>query len=227
MIERMINSMRNNKNKYLQESEYIDYSHPAVLAYSLLVTGRTKKQKAISIYYLVRDNIRYNPYTIAQGKRSLKASFAASQTEAYCIPKAALMVALCRYFKIPARIGFADVENHISSQKLLDLIGTRYFSMHGYAEIYLHKKWIKATPIFNLELCEKFDITPLDFDGEHEAIFQEYTASGQKYMEYIVDHGAFAEVPVEFIYENFKKHYPHLADTFLSQTNQSEKGADL
>ncbi len=212
---------------YLKETDYINFSHPAIQDMALKITGETDKDIAISIYYLVRDSIRYNPYTVKKGFVSLKASFAVENGEAYCIPKAALMVALCRHFKIPAKIGLADVKNHLSSQKLLDLIGTDYFAMHGYAEIFINNKWLKVTPIFNLELCEKFNSEPLMFDGESDAIFQHYTQSGQKHMEYLVDHGCFEDVPVDFIYEGFKKHYPHLIEKMMSQDKENLENKSL
>lgn len=199
---------------YLQETDYLNFNHAEIQKYADKVTGTSPKEIAKSIYYLVRDSIRYNPYTVKAGRESLKASFAAENGEAYCIPKAALMVALCRFYKIPARIGLADVRNHLSSDKLIALLGSDYFAMHGYAEIFLSHRWIKTTPIFNVELCEKFQVDPLEFDGEHEAIFQSYTSAGKKHMEYLVEHGHFADVPVDFIYAGFKKHYPHLSDNF-------------
>lgn len=215
------------KSNYLEETDYINFSHPAVLNYVAKVNGDSAKEKAISIYYLVRDSIRYNPYTVKFGTACLKASFGAEKLEAYCIPKAALMVALCRYFKIPAKIGLADVKNHLSSEKLTQKIGSDYFAMHGYAEILLDDKWLKCTPIFNIELCEKFDVDPLEFDGEQDAIFQEYTKSGKKHMEYLVDHGTFDDVPVDFIFENFEKHYPKLIEEIKNLEGQSGNLQDL
>lgn len=216
------------KASYLTETDHIDFSHPAIQNLASKITGTTQKEQVIEIYYLVRDSVRYNPYTIKAGKKSLKASFAAENGEAYCIPKAALMVALCRYFKIPARLGLADVKNHLSSQKLLDLLGSDYFAMHGYSEIYINNHWVKCTPIFNVELCEKFGVDALEFDGENDAIFQDYTLSGKKHMEYLVDHGSFDDVPVEFIYAGFQKHYPHLLHNLINlQESSLERDLDL
>jgi len=197
-------------DKNLAETVFFDFSHPVIQDFAKHVTGDSVKEKAVSIYYLVRDSIRYNPYSVKHGIKSLKASHGLELGETYCIPKAGLMVALCRYFKIPARLGLADVRNHISSDKFIEMIGTDYFAMHGYAEVSLGDKWIKTTPVFNKELCEKFNVEPLDWDGETDAIFQEFTKDGKKHMEYLVDHGTFDDVPVEFILMNFKKHYPKL-----------------
>lgn len=197
-------------NKYLIETEYFDFNDHAIQSLAQKVTGESQKEQAISIYYLVRDSIRYNPYIVKDGVESFKASHAAESGESYCIPKAGLMVALCRFFKIPARIGLADVRNHISSDRFIEIIGTDYFAMHGYVEVWLNDQWIKATPVFNKELCEKFNVEPLEWTGEDDAIFQEYTRNGDKHMEYLKDHGCFDDVPVNFIMDNFRKHYPKL-----------------
>ena len=196
---------------YLAATTFLDFDHPNVIAYASRVTGVTPKEKAISIYYLVRDSIRYNAYTVKDGIPSLKASYAATTGQAYCIPKAALMTALCRYFGIPAKIGFADVKNHLSDKKMLEWLRTDYFAMHGYSEIYLNEQWIKCTPIFNKALCEKFNVEPLEFDGENDAIFQNFTKDGAKYMEYLKNHGSFADMPVEYIFQTFHQYYPHFS----------------
>lgn len=194
--------------KYLIETEFFDFSDPKIQELATQVEGDSPKEQAISIYYLVRDLVRYNPYMVKDGVESFKASHGIKKGETYCIPKAGLMVALCRLFQIPARIGFADVRNHISSKKFIEMIGTDYFSMHGYAEVWLNERWIKTTPVFNKELCVKFNVETLEWDGESDAVFQEYTQDGNKHMEYLVDHGCFDDIPVAFIFENFKKHYP-------------------
>jgi hypothetical protein len=49
----------------------------------------------------------------------------------------------------------------------------------------------------------------LDFDGENDSVFQEYTESGDKYIDYLVDHGTFADMPFELMNTSFKKAYPH------------------
>lgn len=196
--------------RYLEETPFFDYSHPAVVSWIERLEGQSVLQKLLHAYYLVRDEIPYNPYTFSQGKGALKASFAASSDSAYCIPKSALLIAISRSLGIPARIGLADVRNHLSSPKLLNWLGTDVFVMHGYAELYLHHKWVKCTPVFNQSLCEKFGIHALDFDGLHDSVFQPFTESGQAHMEYVSEHGSFDDVPAEKIFSAVAQAYPHL-----------------
>ena len=81
---------------------------------------------------------------------------------------------------IPARLGFADVRNHLASEKLLARLGTDLFVFHGFTEFWLAGRWVKATPAFNIELCERFGVRPLEFDGRSDALFHEYSADGPR-----------------------------------------------
>lgn len=202
--------IENNLQQYLASDENFDFTHPQIKQLAERVQATDAKQQAIEIYYLVRDGFPYNPYTFVEGPSTFSANFCTANSQGYCIPKAALMVALCRYHGIPAKIGFADVTNHLSSPKLTALLQTEVFSMHGYVSVYLNGKWVKATPTFNKELCEKLGTKTLEFNGESDSLFQEFTEQGQKHMEYLKDWGTFGKMPTELILENFNKHYSHI-----------------
>jgi hypothetical protein len=85
---------------------------------------------------------------------------------------------------------------------------TDLFIHHGYTELFLNDRWVKATPTFNLSLCERFGVKPLDFDGVHDAIFHEFDRKGNRHMEYVYDHGPFSDLPYDMIMAAFRKHYP-------------------
>ena len=82
--------------------------------------------------------------------------------------------------------------------------------MHGYIELFLNGEWVKATPAFNRQLCELMKVEPLEFDGVHDSMFQEYTEDGHAHMEYVNDHGLFDDVPHEFIVSGVRAAYSHL-----------------
>ena len=75
--------------------------------------------------------------------------------------------------------------------------GADLFIWHGYTEVLLDDHWVKVTPAFNVELCERFGVLPLDFDGEHDALFHPFTADGRAHMEYVGYRGTFDELPFE------------------------------
>ncbi|WP_286978686.1 transglutaminase family protein [Pseudomonas sp.] len=199
-------------NDYLLPGRFINSDHPAVVEFAERARGATRDpvQVAINLYNAVRDGIRYNPYVLSLDPQSLTASCAVSQPENYCVPKAILLAACARHCNIPSRIGLADVRNHLATARLLEALRTEVFAMHGYTELYLHGRWVKATPTFNRELCEIFGVPALEFDGVNDSVFHPFNAQGQRYMEYLTDHGQFADLPVDLFYAHLRKIYPHL-----------------
>jgi transglutaminase-like putative cysteine protease len=78
---------------------------------------------------------------------------------------------------------------------------------HGYTEFYLAGKWVKATPAFNVELCEKHHVAALDFNGREDSIFHEYSPDKKQFMEYLEYNGVYADIPVEDIVATWKTAY--------------------
>jgi len=129
---------------------------------------------------------------------------------AYCVGKASLFAALCRASGIPARVAFGDVTNHLSSEKLREKMGTNYFAWHGFTEVLIGERWVKASPTFNSTLCSRFGVAPLDFDGDTDALLQAYDGAGRSFMQYEVLHGAFHDVPTKFLIAEMARLYPSL-----------------
>jgi transglutaminase-like putative cysteine protease len=128
------------------------------------------------------------------------------------VGKAALLTAAARAAGIPARLRFADVRNHLCTPKLRELVGGDVFYYHGYVELALDGRWVKATPAFDLALCERFGVAPLEFDGRGDSIFQAYDRAGRRHMEYLMDRGAHADVPTAEIIATFAREYPRLIE---------------
>ena len=199
-------------DEYLQPGRFIDSDHPEVIAFAERNRGASAdlREQAVSLYYAVRDQVRYNPYTFSRDPQTLKASHALSAGESYCVPKALLLAACARHCGIPARIGLADVRNHLATPRLLALLRSEVFAMHGYTELYLAGRWVKATPAFNLALCRVFKVEPLAFDGLSDSVCHPCNQQGERYMEYLQDHGQFAELPLELFFSHLAACYPHL-----------------
>ena len=198
-------------DEYLQPGPFIDSDHPDVIAFAERNRGVSDdlREQAVSLYYAVRDQVRYNPYTFSRDPQTLKASHALSVGESYCVPKALLLAACARHCGIPARIGLADVRNHLATPRLLTLLRSEVFAMHGYTELYLEGRWVKATPAFNLALCRVFKVEPLAFDGLNDSVFHPCNQQGERYMEYLQDHGQFADLPLELFFGHLAVCYPH------------------
>lgn len=190
---------------------FVDSDHPAIVAWAREIAGdRAPKEAAIALFYAVRERLRYNPWRV----RTAPGDFVASTVllrdpaeGAHCIDKANLLAAAARAIGVPSRLHFADVRNHIGTARLEALLGTDLLVFHGYTELFLDGRWVAATPAFNAGLCEKLGVAPLDFDGEHDAVFQEYDAGARRFMEYVTDHGVFVDVPVDRMVAAWQHHY--------------------
>ncbi len=209
--------------EFLRPTFYFDYEHPAVRDFAEQASkgAKTPEQTAIQLFYAARDQIRYNPYTLSLKPEAMKASYVLGTGQSYCIPKAVLLGAAARYKGIPSKLTLCDVRNHIASQKLLDFLKTDYFAMHGFIEFYLNGNWIKATPAFNLDLCRKMKVPPLDFNGKDDSVFQQHTEDGKSYMEYMKFHGSFEDVPFDLIIKTLRETYPHLIQDQILMSGSS------
>jgi len=193
----------------LEPSYFIDSDHPRVIDFAVEAIGgeATEVGKAVALFYAVRDGIRYDPYRIDLSPEAMRASAALERGYAFCVPKAVLLAAAARVVKIPSRLGFADVRNHLTTERLRRLMQTDIFVFHGYTEFWLEGKWIKATPAFNATLCERFDVEPLAFDGRSDALLQQSDRTGHRYMEYLNDRGHFDDLPLEDLRRAFEEWY--------------------
>lgn len=196
---------------YCAPSDLIDSSHPRVQAFAAEVAGEgSDREKALRLYYAVRDGLRYDPYNTAMNREAYRASTTLAAGHGFCINKAGVMAAVCRAAGIPARVGYADVRNHMTTQRLTDLMGNDTFYYHGYTEVWLDGHWVKATPAFNKELTEKFGLKPLEWDGVSDSIYHPFDLSGRRHMEYLAYRGVFADIPFDEIHAAFSKYYPRM-----------------
>jgi transglutaminase-like putative cysteine protease len=167
-------------------------------------------ERACRLFYAVRDGIRYDAYDIRVARESLRATHVLAAGQSWCVPKSVLLAAVCRAVGIPCRLCYSNVRTHMATRKLLDHIGTDIFYYHGYNEIYLAGRWVKATVSFNRTLCEKARLAPLDFDGRHDSIYHPFDLAGRRYMEYLHDYGPFADVPYDDLLATFAEKYPNV-----------------
>jgi transglutaminase-like putative cysteine protease len=198
--------------EFLRPTTMVDADHPDVLAFARDVTRRVTDPvtRARVLYLAVRDGFRYDPYQVDLSVDGLKASRVLADGYGWCVPKSALLAAVCRAAGIPARVGYADVRNHLSTARLRESMGTDVFYWHGYTSIHLDGKWLKATPAFNIELCRKLGLRSLEFDGTADSIYHPYDLAGQRHMEYLHLHGEFADIPRDEILATFDRHYSGL-----------------
>jgi transglutaminase-like putative cysteine protease len=193
----------------LSPTTLIDSDHPEVLAFvARHACGSDQRKRAVSLYYAVRDLFRYDPYRIDLSVEGMRASSVLVSRVGWCVPKAALLAAACRAAGIPARLGYADVRNHLSTERMRQTMGTDLFVWHGYTDILIDGVWRKATPAFNVELCDRFGLLPLEFDGRGDSIYHPFDQAGNRHMEYVRERGSFDDMPLSRIVADFEIAYP-------------------
>lgn len=186
----------------------VDSDHPDLVAFAQRAQGDTDREVAVALFYAVRDGFRYDPYRLDLSPAGMRASTVVQRGYGWCVTKATLLTAACRARGIPARLGFADVRNHLSTARMREAMGTDIFFWHGFSEILLGGQWLKATPAFNIELCDKFGLLPLEFDGRSDSVYHPFDKAGHRHMEYVRERGSFDDVPLEQILADLMAAYP-------------------
>ncbi|MBI9082824.1 MAG: transglutaminase family protein [Desulfobacterales bacterium] len=186
-------------SEFFTPTPILDSDHPRVAAFAekcLHGVANDPVARAVALYYAVRDDIWYDPYSPFFLPEHYRASVVLKRGRGYCVSKASLLCALGRAGGIASRIGFATVRNHLATRQLIEFLGSDLFVYHGFTEFYLNGQWVKATPAFNIELCDRFGVAPLEFDGRSDSIFHAFNTEDKPFMEYLAQHGSFADVPV-------------------------------
>lgn len=195
---------------YLEPTWFVDSDAPAVVDYARdAVGGATDPvEQAVALFQQVRDDIWYDPFVATADPVAYRASTVAASSANWCVPKAVLLTAAARALGIPARLGFADVRNHLQTPRLREKMGgVDEFVYHGYTDLLLDGRWVKATPAFNKELCARFGVPPIDFDGRTDALLHPFAADGSAYMTYGRDRGVHADLPLDDLLATFRVTY--------------------
>ena len=205
---------------WLQPTWYIDADDPRVVAFGETAVGDATDPtaKAIRLFYAVRDGFRYDPYNISHEPEDFRASAVVESGSNWCVPKSVLLTAAARSQGIPARLGFADVRNHLTSEKLKAQMSSDVFAWHGYSEVLLDDGWHKLSTAFNIELCDRFGVGALEFDGTGDALLHPFDKAGNRHMEYVTQRGSFDDLPLERILADFSELY--------GDPTESSNGAD-
>jgi transglutaminase-like putative cysteine protease len=198
--------------EFLSPGRFVDSDAVEVIAFARTESGGTADptDRVLRLYRAVRDGILYDPYVDLGDPANYRASSVLGAGRGFCIGKAALLAACARAIGVPARVGYADVRNHLTSPRLYERVKTDLFTWHSYADIHLDGRWVKATPAFNQSLCERLALKPLEFDGRTDSLLHPFDRAGRRHMEYLNDHGSFADVPFDTIQADFRQRYAAL-----------------
>jgi transglutaminase-like putative cysteine protease len=190
-----------NMELYLRATPTIDADHGDIMEAARRLTAgcSNDQEKAVKLFYFVRDTIRYNIYMISVFIEDFRASRVLEWGKGYCVQKAVLLAALGRASGIPSRLMFAKIRNHQLPSHILQMIGTNLFPRHGYNQSFLEGRWVSAAATFDKELCERNGLPTVEFDGRTDAVLPEMNLRGEPYIEYVEKFTPRDDLPFEWI----------------------------
>ncbi len=200
--------------KYLERTYFLDFEseHIQEIVSEFKGDSISPKEKAIGLYTKVRDEWKYDPYSITLKPENYRSSHIAAKPSGNCVEKSIVLVSCLRAVGVPARLHLGKVKNHIAVERLTEKFGSNELTPHGMVQAELNGKWLKMSPAFNASLCARFNVEPLEFDGETNSFLQQFNREGSLFMEYVDDYGHFEDVPLYFMKRNIREHYPHIFD---------------
>ena len=193
---------------YLRCTEIVDCDAKAVKDKAREVTEglQTDREKAVALYYFVRDEIRHNAYAELYDLSLYKASAVLEASNGICQQKSILLCALARAVGIPARLGFVDVNDYQLSESFKQMIGgINVFPFHGFAELFVDGRWVHASPAYDIETCRRKRFIPVEFDGVNDAKDSRRTEDGELHIEHLEYHGPYEDFPWDEIQNYYKE----------------------
>jgi transglutaminase-like putative cysteine protease len=191
-------------------TEFLDYESDAVrdfVARAVPDMSISPTDKAVALYYAVRDGVFYEVYGMDLSRPGLRASTVATTKQGFCLHKSILYAAAVRAVGIPSRLVAGEVRNHLASDRLKELVGGEVF-LHWLNAIYLEGRWLKVTPVFNKMLCRLYGITPLEFDGTSDSLYHPFDKKGQRQMEFLRMVGEFDDVDYPEVVDAMRTRHP-------------------
>ena len=186
---------------YLKPTFAIDSENKNIVETATRLTQNcsSDEEKAVKLFYFVRDSIPYSIFMISVFIEDFRASRILEWGKGYCVQKAVLLTALARAAVIPTRLVFAKIANHRTPRHITEKLGNNIFPRHGYNQFFLDGRWLSAAATFNKDLCEKNGLPTVEFDGKKDAILPEKDLKGEPYIEYLEKFPPEQDLPFDWI----------------------------
>ena len=206
-IQKMETKSEKYMENFLKATAEIDSDNRSIIetAERLIRECSSDAEKAVKLFYFVRDSVRYNLFMISVFKEDFVASRVLKWGKGYCVQKAVLLTALGRAAGIPSRIIFAKIRNHLVPAHIVRQLKVNIFPRHGYNQFFLNGKWVSAAATFDKGMCEKNGLPTVEFDGRTDAILPERDLKGRPYIEYIEKFPPKNDLPFDWIYARISK----------------------
>lgn len=171
---RQVNTMQN----YTAPTRLCDCDNPWVqkIAMEIVDGARTPEEKALAIFYYVRDNVRFSlAYSRSRASQILKRGYGE------CGNKTNAQVALLRAVGIPARYRWVQAKTEVLNHLINDFLYKHMppVASHFWSECYLNDKWVSCEilldrPLYKGMLREGFitmeQIPRIDWDGRRDLV---------------------------------------------------------
>jgi len=192
-----------------QPAVFITAEHPAIIKIAREVCGHQKDPAIMArdLFIWVRDHITYDTWAQFLQPEHNYAHAVLERRNGNCLQKAVTLCALARSRGITARLVCADIDNHDMGEDLRLVLGGTIIPWHGLVEFFLDGQWVKATPTFDREICRKWNMPLVTFDGIHDAMLPSETLSGKPLFEYVTWHGSFDDLPLQEIQKRYTEVY--------------------
>jgi transglutaminase-like putative cysteine protease len=188
---------------YLEPTSTLDSDNENIIETARVLTSNCSgsQEKAVKLFYFVRDSIAYNLYMISLFVEDFQASRILEWKEGNCVQKAVLLTTLGRAAGIPSRLIFAMIRNHKVPPHIFKKLNNNLFYRHGYNQFFINGRWVTVAATFDKNTCYKNGLPPVEFDGVTDSTLPDKDLEGKPYIEYIEKFPHYADLPFGWIYE--------------------------
>jgi len=190
----------------LEPTRFMNSLHPAIVdcAKRVAPDGLPTKEKAQRIFNFVRDEITYE-FRAKLDPNEYVASYILSVGRGFCCQKATLQCALGRVVGIPTGVLMGTIRDRTLHPQIVAAMRTDLLRYHGLAAFYLNGQWLRADATLSPELVARKGYRLVEFNGEQEALLPATTLAGAPHVEYVEWFGAYADLPIDDMIEDFLK----------------------
>jgi transglutaminase-like putative cysteine protease len=196
---------------FLGSTPLIESTHSAIdeKVRSLTMGCTAEADRARALFFFVRDGIRYD-FRAAMVEDHYRASYILERGKGFCVQKAILFCAMARNAGIPAALHFWDIRDHSLSRRTATFLKTRILYHHGIVDLWIGGRWIGIDASLDIGLIQRHGLDSVEFFPDRDCLMPGQTNSGKRHIDYINDHGRYADVTFSQIRSRLIAGYPHL-----------------
>ncbi|WP_051296148.1 transglutaminase-like domain-containing protein [Eisenibacter elegans] len=196
---------------YLRSTDYLDSNHPEVRAFAEgVVSGlHDEAEKAVELYYAVRDGFKFDLKDISLRMDDFKASALLTKGQGSAVEKNNLLVAAYRSVGLPARLGYVNFRNPWATHALGGVLRSEVMAFHPSTQVFLGDHWVTLYPSFDAVTAQQYQLRQVPFGMDDTYALQDLPADQQQ-VEILAQFHPFVDFPHNLFVQTLKEHYAHL-----------------